>query len=81
MHPHELEDVRTIEELTGVGFSEMYHRHLAPQVSAAAQVLVEARDAGMELDRARLQSEWDLTATAQGIASLHAEGSELTLGD
>jgi len=81
MHPHELEDVRTIEHLTGVGFSEMYHRHLAPQVSAAAQLLVEARDAGMELDRARLRSEWDLTATAQDIASLYAKESELTLGD
>ena len=81
MHPNELEDVRTIEDLTGVGFSEMYHRHLAPQVSAAAQLLVEARDAGMKLDRSRLKSEWDLTATAQDIASLYAEDSELTLGE
>lgn len=81
MHPHELEDVRTIEDLTGVGFSEMYHRHLAPRVSAAAQLLVEARDAGMELDRSRLESEWDLAATAEDIASLSVEESELTLGE
>ena len=65
----------------GVGFSGMYHRHLAPQVNAAAQLLLEARDAGMELDRSRLRSEWDLTATAEDIAALYAEESELTLGE
>ncbi len=81
MHPHELDAVRTIEDLTGVGFSEMYHRHLAPRVNAAAQLLLEARDAGMELDRSRLESEWDLAATAEDIASLSAEESELTLGE
>lgn len=81
MHPHELDDVRTIENLTGVGFSEMYHRHLAPQVNAAAQLLVEARDAGMELDRSRLKTEWDLTATAAEIASRYVAESELALGE
>ncbi len=81
MHPHELEDVRAIEELTGVGFSEMYHRHLAPQVHAAAQLLVEVRDAGMELDRARLRTEWDVTSSPADLASLYTEESELTLGE
>jgi len=81
MHPHELEDVRAIEELTGVGFSELYHRHLAPQVHAALQVLNEAREAGMELDRARLRIEWDLAASPTDLESLYAEGSELTLGE
>jgi hypothetical protein len=54
-----------------------------PQVRAAAQLLIEARDAGMELDRSRLQSESDLTATTQDIASLPAEESDLfdTLAD
>ena len=81
MHPHELDDVRTIEDLAGVGFSEVYHRHLAPQVHAAAQLLVEARDADVELDRTRLRTEWSLTATAEDIAALYAEASELTLGE
>jgi hypothetical protein len=81
MHPNELEDVRTIEELTGVGFSEMYHRHLAPQVHAAAQLLVEARDDGVELDRARLRTEWDLSTSAEELVALYGEESELTLGE
>lgn len=81
MHPHELEDVRVIEELAGVGFSEMYHRHLAPQVHAAAEVLIEARDAGLQLDRSRLQSEWALTSTAEALTTLYVAESELALGD
>lgn len=81
MHPHELEDARTVEELTGVGFSELYHRHLAPQVHAAAGLLREARDAGMELDRSRLRNEWDLTVSSEDLAALYAEESELTLGE
>jgi glycogen synthase len=81
MLPHEVEDVRTIESLTGVGFSELYHRHLAPQVHAAAELLRATRDAGMELDRARLRTEWSIAASADDLAALYREESELTLGE
>jgi len=81
MHPHELDDVRTIEELTGVGFSQLYHRHLAPQVHAAAQLLLDARDAGLQLDRTRLLTEWDLTTSPSELFALYGEESELSLGE
>jgi hypothetical protein len=81
MLPHEIEDAGTVEELAGIGFSELYRRHLAPQVHVAAQMLRELHDAGMELDRARLRDGWDLTMTSEQLASVYTEPSELALGE
>jgi predicted dehydrogenase len=81
MTPDELKDMRELEQLTGVGFSELYHRHLAPRVHTALALLRDARAAGMELDRARLRDHWDLHADPAQLAALYAEKSELALGD
>jgi hypothetical protein len=81
MLPHEVEDLGIIESLTGVGVSELDHRHLSSQVHAAAQLLLAARDAGMELDRAGLPTEWDLAASPEDLAAWYGEESELTLGE
>lgn len=80
MTPDELHDAKEFEELTGVGFSELYHRHLAPQVHAALALLRDARAAGMELDRARLRDRWDLQADPAQLTALYAEESGLELG-
>ena len=53
--PAEYEDASTVEQLTGVGFSEVYRRIFAPQMRAAADLLREAQEAGMELERGVLR--------------------------
>lgn len=80
MTPDELHDAKELEQLTAVGFSELYHRHLAPQVHAALALLRDARAAGMELDRARLRDRWDLHVGPAQLAALYAEESGLELG-
>lgn len=79
--PSEVEDIAVVEELTGVGFSELYRRFFAHQVSAAANVLREAREAGVELDRAQLRDTWDVHMSAESIASIYLAESELEIGD
>ncbi len=81
MQPAELADARAIEELTGIGFSELYHRHLAPQLHVAAELLREASDAGMDVTRARLQDGWHLHMSRRELDGLYTESSELILGE
>ncbi|MGI9015708.1 MAG: hypothetical protein ACR2HR_01145 [Euzebya sp.] len=80
LQPAEREDLKTVEELTGAGFSEVYRRHFAPQVHAAAQLLLEMQQAGVELDRTKLRTEWDLTRPSD-LGGLYAAESELSFGD
>lgn len=79
--PAEHADAATVEELTGVGFSEVYHRFFAPQMKAAAAMLREARDAGMELDRAQLRDAWDVRMSSDELVALYVADSVLVLGD
>lgn len=79
--PAEYDDAVAVEEMTGVGFSEIYRRCFAPQLAAAAALLREARDAGVELDRAALRDTWDIRMTPAELASLYSADSELVLGD
>ena len=79
--PAEYEDASTVEELTGVGFSEVYRRYFAPQMRAAADLLRGAQDAGMELDRGVLRDTWDVHMTSDELASVYTSESELLLGD
>lgn len=79
--PSEFDDAATVEELTGVGFSEVYRRFFAPQMKAAADLLREAQEAGMELDRAQLRDTWEIHMTAEAIAAVYTAESELVLGD
>lgn len=79
--PSEFADAATVEELTGVGFSEAYRRFFAPQMKAAADLLRAAREAGMELDRAQLRDTWDIHMSADSIAAIYMAESELLLGD
>ncbi len=81
MLPEELADARVVEALTGVGFSEVYHRHFAPQMRAAAQLLQDARDCGVELNRSLLKDHWDLDMSKSELTSLYAASSELVLGE
>lgn len=79
--PEEFEDASTVEELTGVGFSEMYRRFFAPQIKAAADMLREAREAGVELDRAALRDLWHVRMTRDELAAIYTAESTLVLGD
>jgi hypothetical protein len=81
MLPDELEDAATVERLTGVGFSEVYRRHFAPQMRAAAELLRQAQDSGMELDRARLRDAWAVRMSEAELAAVYGAESELRLGD
>ncbi len=81
MLPEELADVRTVEELTGLGFSEVYRRHFAPHMHAAAALLQQLREDGVEIDRRRLRDRWDVAITPDRLAEIYAAPSELTLGD
>jgi len=81
MLPAEYEDASTVEELTGVGFSEVYRRYFAPSMRAAAALLREAQQSGMDLDRAMLRDTWDVHMTRNELASVYATESELLLGD
>lgn len=79
--PDEYGDAATVEEITGVGFSEIYRRCFAPQMRAAAAVLLEAREAGVELNRAALRDVWDVSITGDQLKSLYTAQSELRIGD
>lgn len=79
--PQEYEDAATVEKLTGVGFSEVYRRHFAPQMKAAADLLREAQEAGMQLNRGVLRDTWDVHMTRDELASVYTSQSELLLGD
>ena len=48
---------------------------------AAADLLREAQDAGMELDRGVLRETWDVHMTGDELASVYTSESELLLGD
>ncbi len=80
MLPDELEDAATVEELTGVGFTEVYRRHFAPQMKAAAELLLEVREAGVELNRAVLRDTWDIHMGAGEVAAIYTAPSEMTRG-
>jgi len=79
--PAEYEDASTVEQLTGVGFSELYRRYFAPQMKAAAHLLREAQDAGMDLDRGVLRDTWHVHMTSDQLTSIYTRESELVLGD
>lgn len=79
--PDEYGDAATVEEITGVGFSEIYRRCFAPQMKAAAALLIEMREAGVELDRASLREVWDVGITDDELRSLYTAQSELKVGD
>lgn len=81
MLPNEFDDARAFEELTGIGLSEVFHRQLAPQLHAAVQVLRDAKEAGMELNRARLRDEWTLDMNHAQIHAVYERVSELVLGE
>lgn len=79
--PADCEDASTVEQLSGVGFSEVCRRYDASQMSPAAGLLREAREAGMELDRGVLRDTWDVRMTSVELTSVYAAESELLLGD
>lgn len=81
MLPEELEAVSAVEELTGLGFSELYHRHFAPQVQAAVEMLHEVQDAGVELNRATLRDTWVIHMSQEELAAVYSAGSSFVLGD
>lgn len=81
MLPEELADAQVVEELAGVGFSEVYHRHFGPQMKAAAHLLEEARDAGMELNRFLLKDVWQTRMSDSAMRAAYSEPSELVIGD
>jgi|GEM_PF-1294893 len=81
MLPAELDDVSTVEELTGVGFSEVYHRHFAPQMKSAAELLREASESGMELNRGLLRDVWHVDLTHDQLRAIYSAQSEVLLGD
>jgi hypothetical protein len=80
MLPSELADVQALEELTGMGLSEIFHRQFAPQLHAAVMVLRDAKKSGLELDRARLRFEWVLSMSPIQIRAIYTRTSELVLG-
>ena len=71
----------TIEEIAGIGFSELIHRHFAPQLKAAADMLTQARDSGVEVDRGVLRDVWHVAMTRDELVDLYARDSVLTVGD
>jgi hypothetical protein len=77
----ELDDVRTVEDLGGMGLSEVYHRHFAPQMHAAAQLLLAASEAGVELNRRLIVDAWDVTVSADERAAVYAAPSSLVMGE
>ncbi len=81
LNPTELDDVKTIEDLGGVGLSEVYHRHFAPQMHAAAQLLLAAQEAGVQLNRRLILDGWDVTATSDELAAIYEESSTLVMGE
>lgn len=81
MHPDELRDASTVEELTGIGFSEVYHRHFAPQMRVAAELLRQARADGVELDRDKVADLWTIHMSAQELKALYTQPSSLVLGE
>jgi hypothetical protein len=81
MLPDELADAATVEQLTGVGFSEVYRRHFAPQMRAAAELLRQAEAAGLGLDRARWHDVWSVRVTDADLDAIYGADSELRLGD
>jgi NOL1/NOP2/fmu family ribosome biogenesis protein len=80
MLPSELEEAQELEELTGMGLSEIFHRQFAPQLHAAVLVLRDAKESGMELNRARLRTEWVLGMSPIQIRDIYTRTSELVLG-
>ena len=81
MLPDEMEAASTIEEIVGIGFSELIHRHFAPQLKAAADMLTQARDSGVEVDRGVLRDVWHVAMTRDELVDLYARDSVLTVGD
>lgn len=81
MQPDELADVVAVEELTGVGFSEVYRRYFAPQMKAAADLLRETQAAGVEINRSRIRDVWYPQIGADEMRSVYAASSELMLGE
>ncbi len=79
--PSEYADVATVEELTGVGFSEVYRRYFATQMKSAADLLRTAHTAGIALDRQNLRDTWDLEMSREDLISLYTSDSELSSGD
>ena len=79
--PSEYADVATVEELTGVGFSEVYRRYFATQMKAAADLLRTAHTAGIALNRQNLRDTWDVHMSREDLISLYTSESELSLGD
>ena len=81
MTQNAFDDIAAVETLTGVRFSEMYHRFFAPQLAHAATLLREAHAAGMELDRVKLS---DVAAQRTGRSDLllmYTELSKLHYGE
>jgi len=81
LSPNELDDVKIIEELGGVGLSEVYHRHFAPQMHAAAQMLLSAREAGVQLNRHLILDGWDVSMTSGELAAIYEAPSTLVMGE
>lgn len=81
MLPTELDAAQIVEELTGVGLSELFHLHLSPRIQAAASLLREMEDAGMTVDRHRLADLWETSLTPSQWRAVYAAESELVLGD
>jgi hypothetical protein len=79
--PHEYADASTVEELTGMGFSEVYRRFFAPQMRAAADMLRAAQESGMALDRRPLLDRWNPGMTADELVAIYTAPSRLDLGD
>ena len=79
--PAEFDDLSTVEEMTGVGLTEAYRRFLAPQMRAAADVLREAREAGMEMNRAVLRVSWDTAMSPEELSDVFRASSVLRRGD
>lgn len=79
--PQEYKDAGTVESLTGMGLSEVYRRVFAPQMHAAAQMLHEVQEAGVELNRAVLRDVWDIHMTADELTAVYSTESGVVLGD
>lgn len=78
--PDEFDDAATIEELTGIGFSEVYRRFFAPHMRAAADLLRAAQDAGMALDRRSLTDVWQVHMSADELTAVFTAESQVELG-
>lgn len=79
--PQEYADAATVEDLTGLGFSEVYRRFFAPQMRAAAELLRAAEESGMALDRRLLFDHWSPGMSAQELATIYTTPSQLVRGD